>query len=53
MAATRADGGAASPRMTIFDPFAVLTVTIEDADGRDEVHLHAGGLAELDDLLAE
>ena len=29
--------------MTIFDPFPVLTVTIEDADGRDEVHLHAGG----------
>ena len=37
------DGGTASPRMTIFDPFPVLTVTIEDADGRAEVHLHAGG----------
>jgi len=29
--------------VTVFDPFPVLTVTIEDADGRDEVHLHAGG----------
>jgi 1-phosphofructokinase len=43
MAAARVDGGTASPRMTIFDPFPVLTVTIEDADGRDEVHLDAGG----------
>ena len=43
MAATRGDDGTAPPRMTIFDPFPVLTVTIEDADGRDEVHLHAGG----------
>jgi len=43
MAATHVDGGTAPPRMTIFDPFPVLTVTIEDADGRDEVHLHAGG----------
>ena len=43
MAASRVDGGSAPPRMTIFDPFPVLTVTIEDADGRDEVHLHAGG----------
>jgi 1-phosphofructokinase len=31
------------PRVTIFDPFPVLTVTIEVANGRDEVHLHAGG----------
>jgi 1-phosphofructokinase len=31
------------PRVTIFDPFPVLTVTIEGTDGRDEVHLHAGG----------
>ena len=43
MAGARADGGAPSPRVTIFDPFPVLTVTVEDADGRDEVHLHAGG----------
>ena len=43
MAASLVDGGSAPPRMTIFDPFPVLTVTIEDADGRDEVHLHAGG----------
>ena len=30
MAATRGDDGTAPPRMTIFDPFPVLTVTIED-----------------------
>ncbi len=43
MAGTGVQGGSAPGRVTIFDPFPVLTVTIEDAEGRDEVHLHAGG----------
>ena len=32
-----------TPTLTVFDPFPVLTVTIEDREGGDEVHLHAGG----------
>ena len=32
-----------SPVITVFDPFPVLTVTIEDRDEEDEIHLHAGG----------
>ncbi len=32
-----------TPTITVFDPFPVLTVTIEDREGGDEVHLHAGG----------
>jgi len=32
-----------TPLITVFDPFPVLTVTIEDREGHDEVHLHAGG----------
>jgi 1-phosphofructokinase len=32
-----------TPVVTVFDPFPVLTVTIEDREGHDEVHLHAGG----------
>ncbi len=32
-----------TPVITVFDPFPVLTVTIEDREGGDEVHLHAGG----------
>jgi 1-phosphofructokinase len=34
---------AGTPVITVFDPFPVLTVTIEDREGHDEVHLHAGG----------
>jgi 1-phosphofructokinase len=29
--------------VAVFDPFPVLTVTIESRDGGDELHLHAGG----------
>jgi 1-phosphofructokinase len=29
--------------LTVFDPFPVLTVTIESRDDQDELHLHAGG----------
>ncbi|HET9600221.1 MAG TPA: PfkB family carbohydrate kinase [Acidimicrobiales bacterium] len=32
-----------SPVITVFDPFPILTVTIEDRDEEDEIHLHAGG----------
>ena len=31
------------PVITVFDPFPILTVTIEDRDEEDEIHLHAGG----------
>jgi 1-phosphofructokinase len=34
---------AGAPVVTVFDPFPVLTVTIENQDGQDELHLHAGG----------
>jgi 1-phosphofructokinase len=35
--------GTSLSRLAVFDPYPVLTVTIEDAEGHDEVHLHAGG----------
>ena len=41
MSPTSETGG--TPLITVFDPFPVLTVTIEDREGHDEVHLHAGG----------
>jgi 1-phosphofructokinase len=34
---------ATAPVVTVFDPYPVLTITIEDREGADEVHLHAGG----------
>ena len=36
-------GAVKAPIVTVFDPFPVLTITIEDRDGEDELHLHAGG----------
>jgi 1-phosphofructokinase len=39
-----AGGPARTPRVTVFGPHPLLTVTIEPREeGRDEVHLHAGG----------
>ncbi len=39
-----AGGPARTPRVTVFGPHPLLTVTIEAREeGRDEVHLHAGG----------
>jgi 1-phosphofructokinase len=31
------------PRVAVFGPSPLLTVTIERRDGRDDIHLHAGG----------
>lgn len=37
-------GGAAAPRVAIFGPHPLLTITIERRDeGADDIHLHAGG----------
>jgi 1-phosphofructokinase len=32
-----------APRLAVFGPSPLLTVTVERRDGRDDVHLHAGG----------
>lgn len=40
----RPDGDAAPPRVCVFAPSPIYTVMIEStADGRDEIHFHAGG----------
>lgn len=36
-------GGVHTPRVSVFAPAPILTVTIEEQDGEDAIHLHPGG----------